>query len=341
MSIVSEIMRIEQAKANLKDNLNSVLNDNQIPDSATLDQYTEYISLLKKQKPYQDATTIAPTTTSQTITAKDGYNLSSVNIAAVVPSDYYKDETQLSITPSISQQNFSSTESIAYNQIVVEGVTSSIDANCKPENIKDGITILGITGTCSLPTLYPPTISLSQGILTIADEINGDFSSGYDLYINGVHQNDTKISSKTVDMSAYTYELTDSISVKALGLNFNTSEFSNFVSTPTYKVTYQLSGKKGSAGCTYLIHEGTTYYESGEFYIERGDVITLGTISGAGSFGITDRFFCNGTLVAADYMGIPENGLPDYDYIPIGDVVITTVYGDYSDSYLVDSGVQQ
>lgn len=304
MSIVSEIMRIEQAKANLKDNLNSVLNDNQIPDSATLDQYTEYISLLKKQKPYQDATTIAPTTISQTITAKDGYNLSSVNIAAVVPSDYYKDETQLSITPSLYYQNFSSTDNIAYNQIVVEAVTESIDSNCKPENIKVGITILGITGTCSLPTLYPPTIELSGTTLSIDDKNNGDFSSGYNLYFNGVKKNSSLITSLDIDLNSYGFTTTDIVTVTAAGDLFNESEHSNTAKTPTATITYSITNGYTWSLYDNLTKTGTTLSNSGEIAVGIGSSLSP-------SWGVSG---CSATVNGVDTFFYYLSG---YDYLEV------------------------
>ena len=50
----------------------------------------------------------------------------------------------ISITPSASAQTKSAGY---YSNIIVEGVTSSIDSNIIPENIKSGVTILGVTGT--------------------------------------------------------------------------------------------------------------------------------------------------------------------------------------------------
>lgn len=50
----------------------------------------------------------------------------------------------IEITPTTSNQNKSKGY---YNSITVNAVTSSIDENIKPENIKKGVTILGVTGT--------------------------------------------------------------------------------------------------------------------------------------------------------------------------------------------------
>ena len=56
----------------------------------------------------------------------------------------------LTITPTTSEQTITPTSGIAgYSPITVNAVTSSIDSNITAENIKDGVTILGVTGTLS------------------------------------------------------------------------------------------------------------------------------------------------------------------------------------------------
>ena len=55
---------------------------------------------------------------------------------------------EITITPSTTSQVISSSSSIdGYAPINVEAVTASIDPNLVPENIKEGIVILGIRGT--------------------------------------------------------------------------------------------------------------------------------------------------------------------------------------------------
>lgn len=56
--------------------------------------------------------------------------------------------TSLIISPSKTAQDITPPTGIdGYNQITVNPVTSSIDSNIRPEYIKKGITILGVTGT--------------------------------------------------------------------------------------------------------------------------------------------------------------------------------------------------
>lgn len=57
------------------------------------------------------------------------------------------DLIDLTIEPSTEQQVFNRGSFKGYGIVTAEPVTSAIDENIKPENIKKGVTILGITGT--------------------------------------------------------------------------------------------------------------------------------------------------------------------------------------------------
>ena len=55
---------------------------------------------------------------------------------------------ELNVTPTTNQQILTPTGQYnTYSKVTVSAVTSSIDANIIPENIKEGVTILGVTGT--------------------------------------------------------------------------------------------------------------------------------------------------------------------------------------------------
>ena len=55
---------------------------------------------------------------------------------------------ELEVTPSTSDQTINVVDNITgYAPINVSAVTAAIDANIQPENIKEGVTILGVTGT--------------------------------------------------------------------------------------------------------------------------------------------------------------------------------------------------
>ena len=60
----------------------------------------------------------------------------------------------LTVNPSTNEQTFSKNPGewyVGYNNVTVNPVTSSIDANIKPENIVKGVTILGVDGIAEKP----------------------------------------------------------------------------------------------------------------------------------------------------------------------------------------------
>lgn len=52
----------------------------------------------------------------------------------------------IEINPSKEEQNYKSENYYGYDEVKVNGVTSEIDNNIKPENIKEGVSILGVSG---------------------------------------------------------------------------------------------------------------------------------------------------------------------------------------------------
>lgn len=93
----------------------------------TLDNYSSKVDLILTRKPEQSKTA-TPSTSSQTILPDTGYTLSSVTVNAV---------------------------------------TSSIDNNIKASNIKEGIEILGVTGTLVSPS---GTINITEnGVVNVND----------------------------------------------------------------------------------------------------------------------------------------------------------------------------
>ena len=55
---------------------------------------------------------------------------------------------ELSVTPITSEQEKTpTTGKVGFSKVTVSAVTSAIDANILPENIKAGVTILGVEGT--------------------------------------------------------------------------------------------------------------------------------------------------------------------------------------------------
>lgn len=114
---------------------------------------------------------VTPTTSSQRVIADTGYDgLSGVNVEAVTSSvdeniiptnirrgttilgvqgnlDADKPDQSKTVTPTTSQQNIVADTGYELAQVTVNAVTSDIDANIQEGNIKEGVTILGKTGT--------------------------------------------------------------------------------------------------------------------------------------------------------------------------------------------------
>lgn len=117
---------------------------------------------------------VTPSTESQQIYAPDGVSgYSPVNISGVnsnidpniIPENIKKDVTilgvtgnyspssepaieELNITPTTSEQTITASGGVdGYSPVNISAVTSSIDSNIQPENIKKDVVILGTTGT--------------------------------------------------------------------------------------------------------------------------------------------------------------------------------------------------
>lgn len=67
------------------------------------------------------------------------------NFAIIDPSPSLTLDTA-NVTPTTSAQTITPDSGHAYKKIEVSAVTATIDANILAENIKSGITILGVTG---------------------------------------------------------------------------------------------------------------------------------------------------------------------------------------------------
>ena len=112
----------------------------------------------------------------------------------------------ITVTPSTEAQVETPSEGYCgIGQVNIGAVTADIDANIVPENIKEGVSILGVVGTLSggsgeTPSLYAPTIAISDtGVLTVTDTRNGDFADKYYLVIDDVQG--AEIVNKTVDLT--------------------------------------------------------------------------------------------------------------------------------------------
>lgn len=79
------------------------------------------------------------------------------------------------VTPTTNVQEVLPSENKLLSKVIVEGVTASIDPNIQPENIKEGITILGVDG--SLVNKFSSLVDRSITTVT-ADDLAGITSIG-------------------------------------------------------------------------------------------------------------------------------------------------------------------
>ena len=124
---------------------------------------------LKEVKP-EERFVVQPSTAEQTITPQDGYVFSEGTIKAVT-ADIDKDikpvniregisilgvegtlkevkpEEEFDIQPSTTDQTITPTEGSVFSKGTVRAVTSDIDKNIVSNNIREGVTVLGVEGT--------------------------------------------------------------------------------------------------------------------------------------------------------------------------------------------------
>lgn len=132
------------------------------------DEYTGFnLVRVRVPEPVLESITINPKTTIQEITPDEGIDaFSSITVNPVTneidsnikPENIVKDVTILGVTgtveyitddlninPSITKQTFNPPHD-GFGKVVVAPVTSNIDENITAENIRNGVTILGVTG---------------------------------------------------------------------------------------------------------------------------------------------------------------------------------------------------
>ena len=81
----------------------------------------------------------------------------------------------LTVTPSSSDQNFGEGY---YSSITVNEVTSAVDSDIKPENIKDGVNILGVVGTMESIDTSDATATADDIVVNKTAYVNGEKITG-------------------------------------------------------------------------------------------------------------------------------------------------------------------
>lgn len=166
------------------------------------------------------------------------------------------------VVPSASAQSVAPDEGYAgLSAVNVAAVTAAVDPNIVPDNIKQGVTILGVTGTLSggggnVPSLYAPTIALNNsGVLTVTDTRNGAFAYKYYLVINNTQG--TEITNKTIDLTTVfaDYDVgTYNVKVRVVGQPDNELQAadSNVVTYGVYSISYNLTHVTASVAPTKI-----------------------------------------------------------------------------------------
>ena len=74
-------------------------------------------------------------------------NAEAIDNITAVASALVPDYEDIDVTPTTSEQEITATSGKTLRKVIVAAVTAAIDENITAGNIKDGVTILGVTGT--------------------------------------------------------------------------------------------------------------------------------------------------------------------------------------------------
>ena len=158
--------------------------------------------VLREEKP-EETFNVQPSTVEQTITPTEGSAFSGGTVKAVtsdidpniVPENIKsgvtilgvagthkgeKPEETFNVQPTTSDQTITPTAGSVFSRGTVKAVTSGIDSNIQPENIREGVSILGVEGTLKDVFVVPNGMKFSKSSLTKFPS-NLDFSNVTDM----------------------------------------------------------------------------------------------------------------------------------------------------------------
>ena len=121
------------------------------------------------------------------------------------------------IDPSVNEQTVTPDAGfLGMKQVTINGVTSTIDNNIIPENIKKGVTILGVEGVCESPNNQEKTLAKSDLINNTNETVTGELV--HDADFTGM----SKITYTKVNLNNnFTVEFRTPSDDKFSGLNLN------------------------------------------------------------------------------------------------------------------------
>ena len=179
------------------------------------------ISILGVDGDYEGATvlqtkTVTPTDGEQIITADEGYDaLTSVVVQGTPVEDIVVD-------PDMSTKTYTRSDGKFINSVTVNQVTSDVDANIQPENIKQNMSILGVVGTFTgeqqnyFGALNVNGKEAQPGILNAILAVPDDLVITYAMYmfhncqkLKKAPKLDYSNVTDCTSMFAYTYAMTD------------------------------------------------------------------------------------------------------------------------------------
>ena len=111
-------------------------------------------------------------------------NLSRVDFGGIAAGGKSKPEEVFDVQPTTSEQTITPTEGSVFSGGTVRAVTSEIDNNIVPGNIKEGVSILGVEGTLKEETgvfVVPPDMRFGNSTFTEVPS-SLDFSNMTDMY---------------------------------------------------------------------------------------------------------------------------------------------------------------
>lgn len=140
MSIANELTRIQGAKADLRTAIQG--KGVTVPASAKIDAYPDYVEAIQQgSAPSLQSKSVTPSTSQQSVQADVGFDgLDTVTVEAIQTEE-------IGIIPTTSQETILPSSGKFLSKVIVNAVTANIDSNIKAENIKSGVTILGVVGS--------------------------------------------------------------------------------------------------------------------------------------------------------------------------------------------------
>lgn len=190
-----------------------------------------------------------------------GYSKVTVDVQPVIES--------LNVTPSTSAQTITASGCDGYSPINVSAVTSSIDPNITAGNIKDGVSILGVTGSYS-PTLGTKNITTNGTYAASSDNLDGFSQVTVDVSGSSDWYNWKNVTEGGLETSSGTMPSTQSWRVMSNENGYVAIKYSGSTATNVY--AYSSDGKTWTSGTLPGSYTWTlASSEGGRFIIYNAD----------------------------------------------------------------------